>query len=405
MPGSPALAFYLLARRSDPATEAVPDWPVRPEGKLVWFHAGQALPTPAVTALARRLKSARPGLNVLFTSSARRFPPVAAGGVASAGFRVPVPAERTGAVDRFLQYWRPDLGVWTECDLRPALVRGSARAGVPLIMLDAGTARPHQGAFRWRPGMTRALMSAFSHVLAGDAEALDDFRRMGVRGDRLEHAGRLEEAGVPLPCNPAEHEAMVELLGGRQLWLAHRVTPEEANAAISAHRRLRAYAHRLLLVLRPADPAQGPLLARRLRDEGWSVGLRSAGDEPEAQVQIFLADSDDEDGLWFRLAPVSFLGSSLYGGPGCDPFEPAALGSAILHGPSVPAHAEACARLARAGGARMVQNETELFHALEELLAPDQAARMAQAAWELASAGAEVTDRAIEIITEMLDHR
>ncbi|RMD95763.1 MAG: 3-deoxy-D-manno-octulosonic acid transferase, partial [Alphaproteobacteria bacterium] len=241
------------------------------------------------------------------------------------------------------------------------------------------------------------------HVLAGDTAALAELRRMGVARERLELAGRIEEAGIALPCNEAEHAAMVELIAGRQIWLAHRVTAGEARAAVAAHGRLLSHAHRLLLILRPARVEQGPELAARLRAEGWGVGLRSAGEEPEAQMQIYVADSVGEDGLWFRLAPVCFLGSSLAGGEGCTPYEAAALGSAILHGPGVAAHREAYARLARAGAARQVRDEADLAAAVTELLSPDVAARMARAAWEVVSAGAEVTDRAMELILEALE--
>ena len=93
-------------------------------------------------------------------------------------------------------------------------------------------------------------------------------------------------------------------------------------------------AHRLLLILSPATPEDGPGLRDALEAEDWVVALRSDGEEPDPEIQIFVADAPGEAGLWYRLAPITFLGGSLVrGGQGRDPCEPAALGSAILTGP------------------------------------------------------------------------
>ena len=98
-------------------------------------------------------------------------------------------------------------------------------------------------------------------------------------------------------------------------------------------------------------------------------------------------------GLWYRIASVSFVGGILVDVGGHNPFEPALLGSAILHGPHVRNFVDGYRRLARgrrrgAGRAR----EAELAEALVATMAPDRAAEMAAAAWAACSEGAEVTD-------------
>jgi 3-deoxy-D-manno-octulosonic-acid transferase len=61
------------------------------------------------------------------------------------------------------------------------------------------------------------------------------------------------------------------------------------------------------------------------------------------------------------------------------------------------------ARLANAGAARLVRDADTMAAALTLLTAPDQTAAMAHAAWEVSTAGAEVTDRVLELITDTLD--
>jgi 3-deoxy-D-manno-octulosonic-acid transferase len=88
---------------------------------------------------------------------------------------------------------------------------------------------------------------------------------------------------------------------------------------------------------------------------------------------------------------------------GHNPFEPAALGSAILHGPYVTNFVDIYQRLTEARAARLVSAPQTLAEAVDDLLSPDRAAAMAHAAWEAVSAGADVTERAKTVLLDKLD--
>ena len=123
-------------------------------------------------------------------------------------------------------------------------------------------------------------------------------------------------------------------------------------------------------------------------------------------MEVYITDGPSEMGLWYRLAPIAFLGGSLYGGGSQrDPFEAAALGSAILHGPQTGKWTQRFLRLSEARASRQVSGATDLAGGLADLLAPDRAARLAQAAWAAASAGAEVTDRIVLQIRALVEER
>jgi 3-deoxy-D-manno-octulosonic-acid transferase len=120
---------------------------------------------------------------------------------------------------------------------------------------------------------------------------------------------------------------------------------------------------------------------------------------------VYLADSLGELGLWYRLAPISFLGGSLVDIGGHNPFEPAGLGSAILYGPYVSNFTDIFDRLQAVDAARQVRDSESLARAVDELMNPERAAAMANAAWEVSSTGAAVTDRALNAILERLEQR
>jgi 3-deoxy-D-manno-octulosonic-acid transferase len=136
----------------------------------------------------------------------------------------------------------------------------------------------------------------------------------------------------------------------------------------------------------------------------WVVAERAEEQDPDAEVEILVADNPAEYGLWYRLAPVTFLGGTLSGkGPTRSPLEAAVLGSAIMHGPKTGQAGQVFGRLGAARATRAVASALDLGEALGDLLAPDRAARLAQAAWEVSSEGAEVTDTVVQRIRAIMD--
>jgi 3-deoxy-D-manno-octulosonic-acid transferase len=372
----------------------------RPDGPLVWVHTGRDRHGLAARELAHRMRLEHPELSFLFTTGAQKRRVTEAALPSQLA-----PADNLPAVRRFLDHWRPDIALWTEADSRPALITETADRNVPLLLVDAHTAPPElQGWRLWR-GLTGALLARFGQVITGDATSAAALRRLGAAPGRLQIAGFLEEGTAALPCNRSDCDSLSETLSGRPVWLAANLSDAEIEAVIEAHRQAIRRTHRLLLILLPEDPEAGPDLDRALRGEGFVTGLRSAGAEPEADTQVYIADTDGELGLWYRLAAVSFLGQSLEAGGGINPFEAAALGSAIIHGPNLRNFRRAYGRLGSAGATRMVRNADELAEAVDALLSPDVAATMAHEAWKVCSAGAEVTDRTIELVLAELDAR
>ena len=274
-------------------------------------------------------------------------------------------------------------------------------AGMPVVAV--GVPGPSSDAIRRRRAW-RLLSQRLPLVLAESEEAARELRRISAPGLRVEAAGKLVPVPPPPPCNDGDREYFAQSLHARPIWLALGPSEDELAAIIAAHRAVLRGAHRLMLIVLPRVESGGPVLAERLRREGWQVALYSAGEEPEGPTEIFVADAAAELGLWLRLAPIAVLGGSFAPDEGgmADPLAPAQLGSAIVAGPAGQPHAELLARLERAGGAQRLAGSDELAAAVSDLLAPDRPAAMAQAAWEVISDGAQVQDRVIVALSDVM---
>ncbi|MCB6178135.1 3-deoxy-D-manno-octulosonic acid transferase [Rhodobacter sp. Har01] len=392
MPGSIGLRLYTLSQRRETGPETAR--PPRPEGRLAWLHAGG--PPAGLQELARRLVE-EDGIAVLLTGAAEAK--------ADPGVILqPAPSETPTEALAFLDHWRPEIALISDGELRPVLLHTAAERGLPLLMADARAPHLLRDRDGWYPGLLRSTLGLFTQIITVDTAAAQRFRKAGALPSAVSVAGRMEERSAVLPCLEAERQALAQMLASRPRWLAAPLPEAEVETIVAAHRSAMGLAHRLLLIVMPERPEQAEPLARRLEAEGWSVALRTAEQEPEAETEIYVVDHPSELGLWYRLAPITFLGGSLSaGGALRNPLEPAAMGSAILHGPRPGPHGGVLGRLGAARAARAVASAGDLAEALGDLLSPDRAARLAQAAWLVASEGAEVTDTVLARVRQVLD--
>jgi len=388
------LTLYSLGQRRDAGQESAR--PPRPAGRLALLHAPDVASARGLREIARRL-IADDGVHVLFTC--QDLLPTMDGAIFQ-----PPPSDTPAEVRAFLDHWRPEIAIFSDGELRPALIQAATADRIPLLMGDARNPRLPREREGWFPGLIRGALAPFRWIGALDDAAARTFRRAGAPPAVVSATGRLEEPSAALPCNEAERSTLATVMATRPVWFAANLPDAEEEAVLSAHRAVLQHAHRLLLIVLPATSDRGDALSARAEAEGWAVAHRAQDQEPEAETELFIVDSPAEIGLWYRLAPVTFLGGSLSGtGAQRDPMEAAALGSAILHGPRAGAYGSAFGRLGAARAARAVSSSTDLAEALGDLLSPDRTARLAQAAWTVASDGAEATETLLARIRSLMD--
>lgn len=351
--------------------------------------------------LAQQMAEAREGLCFLVTGTnsvpdINNFPPDT---VAQK-----MPADHLPDVRAFLRHFRPRMVVLTELVLPPALIHETHARRISLALVDVDLSEHSAAPWRWGPGMAASLLRRFDLILARDAASAQALQKLAKRQLAVDVTGQIEDTPEPLPYAENEREELAQLMRVRPVWFAVNCPEREEAAVISAQLHAMPLAHRLLLIFAPIDKERGKVLAEKLANAGVPVALRSRDEEPEDEVEIFIIDTDEDLGLWYRLAPVTYMGGTLTkGNPNRDPFEPAALGSAILHGPNVAPYGAGYTRLAEADATRPVANADALAHAVADLISPETAAVLAHRAWIVSSAGAEVTHRITELLMDQMD--
>jgi 3-deoxy-D-manno-octulosonic-acid transferase len=342
----------------------------RPAGPLIWVHGASVGEVLAAAPLIERLRAAN--MRVLLTSGtvtsaaiiAKRFPPDI--------IHQYIPYDSPRYVARFLDHWHPSLALFVESDLWPNLILSAAKRRVPMALINA---RMSQRSFpRWQK-MSKtisALLGCFEICLAQSDTDADRFGALGSR--RVAVTGNLKFDVQAPPGDAAKLETLKAMTRGRPILLASSTHPGEEETVLEAHRALAALFPGLLTVIVPRHAHRGPAIAEMINAGGVRAALRSRDEMPDAGIDIYVADTMGELGVFYRLAPVVFMGGSLVPHGGQNPIEPAKLGAAIVHGPHVFNFTDVYEALDRAGGARQADSSTQLVQQLGQLLG-DTAAR------------------------------
>jgi 3-deoxy-D-manno-octulosonic-acid transferase len=343
---------------------------VRPHGPLVWIHGASVGEVLAAAALIERLRALN--LRILITSGtvtsadivSKRFPPDV--------IHQYVPYDSPRYVARFLDHWQPSLALFIESDLWPNLILSSAARRLPMVLINGRMS--HRSFPRWRrlSRTIEALLGRFDVCLAQSDVDAERFAALGSRN--VVTTGNLKLDVQAPPTDDAKLERLMAVTRGRPVIVAASTHSGEEEILIEVHRELAGYFPGLLSVIVPRHPSRGEAIAAMIAAAGLHVTLRSHEDLPTATTDIYIADTMGELGLFYRLAPIVFMGGSLVEHGGQNPIEAIKLGASVVHGPHVFNFTDVYDALDSAGGAKQSDNQDALVKQLGQWLA-DPAAR------------------------------
>ncbi|MDZ4692639.1 3-deoxy-D-manno-octulosonic acid transferase [Terricaulis sp.] len=373
---------------------------LRPAGKLVWLHAASVGESGVALSLIETLAARDPSLSFLVSTGTKTSADLVARRNLPRLTHVFVPLDSAGAVRRFLEYWRPDLGVFLESELWPNLILAAEKRRIPLALINARMSPKSLARWsRWRTAGAR-LLKAFAFVAAADARTADALSV--VRGKPVPLLGNLKLAAPAPLVDAGAREALSAQIGARPLWRAASTHEGEDEIALEAHSRLIAEYPNALLIMAPRHPERGEAIASLA-----GGAPRRARFEPIGDARVYVADTLGELGLFYDLAPVSLVsGSLIYHLKGHNPIEPAKLNSAILTGPHYESFQDVFDAIIDAGGARIVSGADELAEQVAALWRDDAArARQCAAAQAATAQGAGALGETAEKLLALMPAR
>ena len=346
-----------------------------PPGAHVWLHGASNGELASVRPLLERLISARPDLRWLVTANTET-------GVALAkGWDLPRVSARLAPLDlrrptrRIMRDWQVRAHVALEAELWPN--RFITCPG-PVLLLGArmstGTAR----SWARLPKLARRTLGRVAFASAQDSASAERLADLGLPAKARGPVVDLKAFYTP-PA-PVPDAGLDAALPRPLTWLAASTHDGDEKVALTAHRACLRDSPGLKLILAPRHPRRADEIADMARDTGLTIARRSRGEDP-APAQVYLADTLGEMPLWYARAGRVFIGGTLSDRGGHTPYEPAAFGAALIHGPDTRNFSAAFSRL-RDCAPEITDADTlaQALTALQDPAAQEDAGQRAQAA-------------------------
>ena len=362
-----ALKLWLRGRREPGYRRGVGErfgrYAAKAEAPVIWLHAVSVGEVRACVPLVNALRSEYPDhvmLLTCMTAAGREAIDQAFGTTVLAAF---LPYDYPFAVRRFLDHFRPRLGILMETEIWINLLTECKRRSLRVILANARMSLHSAQGYRRLSALTRPAFESLAAVCAqseADANRIASLgaHRVDVCGNlkfdvRLD--GRLLEAGA---------ELRREIKSGKVLAIAS--TREGEEALVLEALRTRNIGDVSVIVI-PRHPQRFDAVATLIESAGFSLARRSRGDPPAGR-QVLLGDTMGEMPTYYAAADVAIVGGTLLAYGGQNLIEASAAGVPVILGPHVHNFSEAARLAVEHGAALQVANAAEAIDVSLSLL-------------------------------------
>ncbi len=394
--------------------------PLPDDGRTLWVHAVSLGETRAAAVLLARLRARWPELRLLLTHGTATGRAEGQGLLRPGDIQVWLPWDTPGAVQRFLDHFRPRLGLLMETEVWPNLVAACVQRRVPLVLANA---RLNARSLRQAQRLAWLSLPAYRSLAAVWAQTQEDAARFATLGvpvagvfgnlkfDATPNAEQLARGrawrswqGRPVVMFASSREGEeLELL---QILRSFR-PPVLSGQAPDAPDSIADAASPVQWLIVPRHPQRFDEVATLVEAQGLTLSRRSSwGLQPTPEqlaADVWLGDSLGEMALYYGLSDAALLGGSFAPLGGQNLIEAAACSCPVLMGPHTYNFSEAAELAQSAGAAQRCESLREAVVAARALVTRRaRQATMAEAAGRFAQAHRGAADRTVEAVGALL---
>jgi 3-deoxy-D-manno-octulosonic-acid transferase len=339
------------------------DAPPPPE-PVIWIHAVSVGETRAAEPLVQVLRARHPQHRILLTHMTPTGRRTGADLFADTVSQAYIPYDYPGAVRRFLDHFRPQVGLIMETEVWPNLVLECAARGIPLHLVNARLSEKSFRGYARFAGLARLAFGALAGAAAQTAADADRLRILGARNVVI--TGNVKFDVSPQPDQIQLGRSWRAAYGERPVLLAASTRDGEEALLLDAYARVEL--GDALLVIVPRHPQRFDDVAALLEARGLRYARRSTGGAVSPPTQVLLGDSMGEMTAYYAACDVALTGGSVLPFGGQNFIEACAVGTPVVLGPHTYNFSEAAERAIEAGAAVRGADAEELMQIAKTLL-------------------------------------
>ncbi|MCT4635489.1 MAG: 3-deoxy-D-manno-octulosonic acid transferase [Rickettsiales bacterium] len=334
----------------------------RPSGKLIWFHAASIGEFNAILPIIRSISSEFPSINILVTTVTITAAKIAKNNLPRNAIHQFAPLDCHNIVKRFIDYWQPNLSIWTESEFWPnMLVLASNRT--KLVLINARLSEKSFSRWRCAKPLAKSILGLFSLILTQNRESKVFIEKLGVKN--VIESGNLKFIAENFSFNSKEIEAFKKQVEERPVVMAASTHPGEEDIFIQIQKNLQE--HNLLTIIAPRHPIRTEEVLNLLQKSNLNFITRSSKEKITNNTDVLLVDTLGEFGLFYRLSNIVCIGGS-WTRIGHNFIEPAKLRNIIIFGPNMDNSREVSDLFLNKKAAISAKNTSEIQKLIENYI-------------------------------------
>lgn len=338
---------------------------IRPSGKIIWFHAASIGEFNAILPIIRSISSNSPSLNILVTTVTLTAAKIAKDNLPKNAIHQFAPLDCYNIIKKFIDYWKPDLTIWTESEFWPnMLVLASNRAN--LLLINARLSENSFSKWVFAKPLAKFILSLFNLILTQNKESKDFINKLGV--ENVIESGNLKFIAENFIFDSKEIDSLKKQTKDRTILMAASTHPGEEEMFIQIQQNLKD--KDLLTIIAPRHPNRTKEMIELLKEYQINFITRSSKDKITKNTEILLVDTLGEFGLFYRLSNIVCVGGS-WTRIGHNFIEPAKLRNIIILGPNMNNSREVSDLFINKKAAIVAKNSSEIEENVKNyILAP-----------------------------------
>ena len=370
---------------------------------VIWLHCVSVGETRAAEPLIKALQLRYPQHQILLTHTTPTGRETSAQLFGDSVICAYLPYDLPFAVNQFLHYFKPQIGLLMETELWFNLIATCKRKNIPLLVLNARLSEKSANGYSKLGQLITNGLQDLSAIAAQTADDVARFQKLGAKNVSV--YGNLK-FDVKAPVKTAALGLKLRQLiiddhafNPRTIFLAASTREGEEALILDTVKDLY-----VLTIIVPRHPQRFDEVAKLIESKNIAYVRRTSLSKPiDSVTQVILGDSMNELFTYYAACDFTFIGGSLLNFGGQNLIEAASMGRPILIGKYTFNFADASENAVRAGAAIRIKNTVELRESIVLLRDHlEKRQKMQQAALRFSEASQGATLRIMKLINEYL---
>ena len=333
---SPFIIVYRILKNKEDKARFIEKFSIpskkRLNGKLIWFHGASVGEILSVIPLIKYYEKNKKISQILITSSTLSSSKV----IKKFKFKKTIhqfyPIDYFPITNKFLNFWKPDLGIFIDSEIWPCMFKNMYSKKIPLLLLNARITKKTFNKWIKIKSISKSIFEYIKVAYPQNLETKSYLRKLS--SCKIKHIGNLKFSENYDSDLEKININLKSYLIKKKIWVASSTHKSEEIFCAKAHLELKKKYRNILTVIIPRHIHRADKIKSKLENLGLTVFLHSSKLNKPQNIDIYLVDTFGETKKFHKISSTVFLGGSIIKRGGQNPLEAARFGAKILHGPN-----------------------------------------------------------------------